>query len=152
MGGVVMGGGKHRVLFEAPYIDPAKFGLFYHAALLFRRGDVRIARRTIGIQIPEDMIFKPLKSMAYGHPESGVVALTTISEKHRVGMMLPGQTPTVDKVISPTDTTLVVECDGDVSSDTGQLYRNWRKGYGWIDTPYTKVAYGFLVEVGGDSP
>jgi len=148
MGGVTMGGGKHRVLFEAPFNDPAKFGLFYHAALIFRRRDVEVARKTVGIQVPEDMIFKPLKSMAYGHPESDMIALTTISEKHKVGMILPGQSPTVDIMISPTDTALTVGCEDDVLSDTGQLYRNWKEKYGWIDTPYTKVAYGFLGEVG----
>jgi len=148
MGGVTMGGGKHRVIFEAPFNDPAKFGLFYHAALLFRRRDVEAARKTVGIQVPEDMMFKPLKSMAYGHPESEATALTTISEKHKVGMVLPGPSPAVDMMISTTDNTLAAECKEDVDSDTGQLYRNWRRRYGWIDTPYTKAAYGFLGEVG----
>ena len=29
-------------------------------------------------------------------------------------------------------------------SDNGELYRNWEKNYGTIDTPKTKCAYGFL--------
>ena len=33
---------------------------------------------------------------------------------------------------------------GEVQSDTGELYRSWEKGYGTIDTPKTKCAYGFL--------
>jgi hypothetical protein len=35
-----------------------------------------------------------------------------------------------------------------VLSDTGELYRNWQKRFGWIDTPRTKVVYGFLQEAG----
>jgi hypothetical protein len=37
---------------------------------------------------------------------------------------------------------------GEVLSDTGEIYRSWEKRYGWIDTPRTKAAYGFLGEVG----
>ncbi|MBS7648791.1 hypothetical protein KEJ17_04005 [Candidatus Bathyarchaeota archaeon] len=143
MGGITMGGGRHRVLFEAPFIDPAKFGLFYHAALLFRRGDVETARKTIGIRITDDIISHPEKSRV-----TAIKALKTISEKHGIGMVLPRQAPIIDMAISPDDTTLIAQCKNEVVSDTGQLYRNWEKKYGWIDTPYTKAAYGFLGEIG----
>ncbi|MEM2455303.1 MAG: hypothetical protein QXN21_05120, partial [Candidatus Bathyarchaeia archaeon] len=143
MGGITMGGGRHRVIFEAPFIDPAKFGLFYHAALLFRRKDVETGRKTVGIKIPEDMIFHPEKSSV-----TAIKALRTISEKHKIGIVLPGQTPILDVAIPPDDTTLIAQCENEVVSDTEQMYRNWERKYGWIDTPYTKVAYGFLGEVG----
>ena len=139
MGGVTMGGGIHRVLFDT-FNDPAKFGLFYHAALLFRRGDVDVAKKTVGIRIPEEMIFDPSK------PD--IPALVVTPEKHKVGMVLPGQTPNVDISVPPTDTTISDQCADEVVSDTGQLYRSWKKKIGWIDTPRTKVAYGFLGEVG----
>ena len=35
----------------------------------------------------------------------------------------------------------------EVTSDTGELYRNWEKGCGWIDAGRTKAVYGF---VGGE--
>lgn len=31
-----------------------------------------------------------------------------------------------------------------MTSDTGELYRSWKKNIGYIDTPKTKCAYGFL--------
>lgn len=142
MGAVTMGGRRYRRNFDT-FNDPAKFGLFYHAALLFRRGDVESANKTLGIQIPEKMIFTPPMK----DPET-VPALVITSEKHKVGMALPGQEPHVDLMISPTDTTIADQCEIEVTSDTGQLYRNWSKKIGWIDTPRTKAAYGFLGEAG----
>ena len=38
---------------------------------------------------------------------------------------------------------------GEVTSDTGEMYRSWEKNYGTIDTDMTKCAYGFL---GKNSP
>jgi hypothetical protein len=35
-----------------------------------------------------------------------------------------------------------------VRSDTGELYRSWKKRYGWINTPRTKAAYGFIGAAG----
>lgn len=33
--------------------DPAKFGLFYHAALILRRGDIRPAEKTVNIKVSD---------------------------------------------------------------------------------------------------
>lgn len=135
IGGVVLGGGTHRILFDT-FNDPAKFGLFYHAALLFRRGDIEAAKKSVGIDIPKEMIFKS--------PKLRMPALDLIAEKHKVGMVLSGQTHSADMMIS-SDKSIVHKSDeNQIISDTDQLYRNWTKRIGWIDTPYTKAAYGFL--------
>jgi hypothetical protein len=42
----------------------------------------------------------------------------------------------------------VEKANGEVVSDTGELYRNWEKRIGWIDTPRTKVVYGFVGDAG----
>jgi len=140
LGGVVLGGGNHRILFDT-FNDPAKFGLFYHAALLFRRGDVEVARKSVGIKIPEEMVFSSKQG-----PEQ-IPALSLVAEKHKVGMVLPGQTHSADMMVSP-DKSIVDESENQITSDTGQLYRNWAKRIGWIDTPHTKAAYGFLGDAG----
>ncbi|MBS7614610.1 hypothetical protein KEJ18_02595 [Candidatus Bathyarchaeota archaeon] len=140
IGGVIMGGRRYRRNFET-FNDPAKFGLFYQAALMFRRRDIEPAIKTLGIKISEENIFK------FPNDVETVPALVIASEKHKVGIVLPGQEPHVDFMISPTDTTIVDQCENEITSDTHQLYRNWLKRIGWIDTPRTKAAYGFLGEI-----
>jgi hypothetical protein len=121
--------------------DPAKFGLFYHAALLFRRGDVRSGEKSAAIQIPEEM-----ESWLLKRPQD-IPALRLLAEKHRVGMALPGEPCDADMVV-PADKPAVNPEDGEVLSDTGELWRSWSQRIGWIDTPRTKAAYGFLGQAG----
>ncbi len=130
-----IGGVAYREGVFNTWNDPAKFGLFYHAALMYRRRDVQPANNSVEIKI-DDM-------------ESGgkVPALSLISEQRRVGVLFDGQKATADEVVAP-DTELVDESAGEVRSDTGELYRNWNKRFGWIDTPRTKAVYGFVGEAG----
>lgn len=139
LGGVVLGGGTHRILFDT-FNDPAKFGLFYHAALLFRRGDVEVAKKSLAIQIPKERAFSPKQG-----PEQ-IPALLLAAEKHKIGMELPEQMHNADMITSP-DKSIVDKSENQVISDTAQLYRNWQKRIGWIDTLCTKAAYGFLGEM-----
>jgi hypothetical protein len=106
--------------------DPAKFGLFYHAALITRRGDVSAAKSFKTIS--------PLSKTAYdwdavnhGTEQTGIVSQYNFEKTGEPSPAYEG-------------------CD--VLSDTGELYRNWKKNYGWIDTPKTKCAYGFLAKNG----
>ena len=110
--------------------DPAKFGLFYHAALIFRRGDVKPAEKTIGIK-PAGLSsnFRQMKKL--------------IAEKHRVETVLPGMDAKGNKVLETSDSNLTTD-EVEVWSDTGELYRNLDKKIGWIDTPMTKAVYGFV--------
>jgi len=138
LGATTINGVTYRMHFDA-FNDPAKFGLFYHAALLFRRGDVRPAEKSVAIQIPEDMPLWLLKG------PKDIPALVLLCEKHQVGMALPGE-PCGASMVVPPDKSFVGQETGEVLSDTGELWRSWSKRIGWIDTPRTKVAYGFLGE------
>lgn len=107
--------------------DPARFGLFYHAALIMRRGDVR----------ESDMIYKlpvtdPLKF--------DLASLETQVDRHKI---VSSFDESDGLEILPTETE-----NGSASSDTGELYRDWEKNFGTIDTPMTKCAYGFLAQNG----
>ena len=118
--------------------DPAHFGLYYHAALIFLRGDVKQADKIVNVKI--DDLFT----------SRGIKALQLTPEKHRVEMVLPGLTAKGDIVVKPDDT--VVDLDmGEVLSDTKEIYRNLIKRIGWIDTPNTKAVYGFLGKEGNIS-
>ncbi len=119
--------------------DPSKFGLFYHAALMFRRGDIKQAEKSVGIRIND----LSLRSTIDSTP-----ALSLISEKHRVGMEFTGQNNKADQYIEWNDENAVDKSSGEILSDTGELYRNWHKRFGWIDTDKSKVIYGFLGEIG----
>ncbi len=130
IGGVYYRGG----VFDA-FNDPAKFGLFYHAALIMRRGDVRPSEKTVDVK---------LNDLDLG---SGIKALRLTPEKQRVEMVLPGMTGKGDIVINPDE--FVVDVDKrEVLSDTKELYRNLKKKIGWIDSPNTKAVYGFLGKEG----
>lgn len=107
--------------------DPAKFGLFYHAALITRRGDVSPAKNTLRFNhtSASEVNIEP----AYANLEKSAVVYDS-SE-------FPPTTPPVKD-----------ETSFEVLSDTKELYRNWKKNYGYINTPKTKCAYGFLAKNG----
>lgn len=144
MGGVVMGGTGYRVNFET-FNDPAIFGLFYHAALLFRRGHVRPAQASVGVQVSEADIFR---TKAVDFP-----ALFDAAERHKAGMVLPGHRAPAGRVCAAQAEAPACP-DGPILSDTGELCRDPVRRLSWIDTPGTQAVYGFLgaagpIELGG---
>ncbi len=103
--------------------DPAKFGLFYHAALITRRGDVKAGEKMYALDIEK-------------------------REAWDLNQVVPCAENKV--VIADLDRDsglpkLTYENNGEsVTSDTGELYRNYKKNYGKVDTDMTKCAFGFL--------
>lgn len=119
------GGSYYRGSFDT-YNDPAKFGLFYHAALITRRGDVKRANETVIIGMSDEEIMNTDKGAAFDKVG------TTIAEKHKVCFDY--------NVESRGDSTY---SETKVLSDTGEIYRDSEKGFGYVDTPLTKAVYGF---------
>ena len=130
IGGQVYRGGVFNT-----FNDSAKFGQFYHAVLLFRRGDVKPSEKKVAIKI-DDLSKAP-----------GIKALQLTPEQHRVELVLHGGTAKGDMVISPDKTVVDLE-RGEVLSDTEELYRNLKKKIGWIDTLDTKAVDDFLGKEG----
>lgn len=120
------------------YNDPARFGLFPHAALLFRRGDASPAKESIGIKLPQrDRLLR--KPIAPWH----VKPLRAV-EQHRLFMLLPdapvkGLTRTVNY-----SQELVPENAVQIASDTSEYHRSWHERIGAIDTPRTQAVFGFI--------
>lgn len=111
--------------------DPAIFGLFYHAALITRRGDVSPAKKRIAIAASE-MNTAPAKIW------------NTIMEQHHCRFTLENKLPDgYDEVILDTETVSPL-IPGQITSDTGELWRNTSKQIGAIDTAMTKAVYGQL--------
>lgn len=125
--------GTYRGIFNT-FNDPAKFGLFYHAALIMRRGDVRPAEKTVNVKLNSPLA-------------GGGKALQLTAERHRVETVLPGYTAKGD-IITGTDENIADVDKGEVKSDTKELYRNLNKKIGWIDSPNTKAVYGFVGKEG----
>ena len=107
------------------YNDPAKFGLFYHAALIVRRGDLQTARQEIA-----------LRANQRGDTRMTATALNAAPELHRVNIQLPGREVKADLSADLHDDLFVGD---EVVSDTGEMFRNKKLGNGYIDTDRTKA-------------
>jgi len=138
-GASTINGIPYRNHFDA-FNDPAKFGLFYQAALIFRRGDVREAEKSVAVQVPAEREGWELLC-----PQE-VPALSITTEQHKVGVALPGREARADAAVS-FDRPSVDSAAGNVRSDTGELFRSWAERYGTVDTPMSKVVYGFVGDV-----
>jgi len=130
-----IGGGYHRGGVYDTFNDPAKFGLFYHAALIIRRGDVRPAEKVVAVKIG-DLSAAP-----------GIKALKLSAEQNRIEMLFPGKATKASLVVDP-EKELVDLTKGEVWSDTKEMYRNLNRRYGWIDSERTKAVYGFTGSAG----
>lgn len=111
--------------------DPAKFGLFYHAALILRRGDVSPANKKLAIS-STDMT------------KSDLWAYVGATEQHRVGTVFTDELPAgYDELIHDTDNVPHPDKKR-ITSDNGQLWRMLSRQIGAVDTQRTKVVYGQL--------
>jgi hypothetical protein len=141
---IVLGNSYYRGIFDT-YNDPAKFGLFYHAAIITRRADVSTAKERRIVKIdPHDaaLMAKPAGLM----DRKAVAAMFVGCEKHRVALGFDASAD-ANEVVAP-DKPIVDLGAGEVLSDTKELYRSWARKYGWIDTPRTKAVYGMVGTVG----
>ena len=91
--------------------DPAKFGLFYHAALITRRGDVREGLETYAALVPDLCQWDK-------------AAVTTNIERYKFVTSID-QSEGLKPL--PADTG-----ENFTRSDTGELYRDWKKNLGII--------------------
>jgi hypothetical protein len=110
--------------------DPAKFGLFYHAALICRRADVSPAKKKIAVNTTDlgATHVKPFQS------------LLEVSQMRGV---FDGKKPEgYDEMVEET-ASIPRENPDVIVSDNGELWRDLKKEIGAVDTPRTKVTYGF---------
>ena len=118
--------------------DPAKFGMFYHASLITRRGDVKPANNKITIKVGK------LEADNQNAPGTLTVtekkAFMAATEMSQIAADYRNKT----EITVPDEKELVDLESGEVRSDTGELYRSWKKLYGTVDTPMTKCVYGRL--------
>ncbi len=102
--------------------DPAKFGLFYHAALITRRGDIK--------ESPNLFETAPVSKNVWnvGQYAANIERTAVVS----------------DLGFENFETKVDLNVPDEILSDTGELYINRNKNYGYINTAKTKCVYGFL--------
>lgn len=127
--------------------DPAKFGLFYHAALMVRRGDISEGQPLAELEL-DNLWFDPPTQERSGSILPGhMTGLDGAAELGKIGVRLPGK-PKIAPRQFKMDEPLVPPDTVEIRSTTGELYRNIEKRYATIDTARTKAAYGFLGALG----
>jgi len=110
--------------------DPAKFGLFYHSALMLRRADVSPAKKKIAVA-PAEL------------GKTSMNAWNTGLEQHKLGVCLGDMPADYDEKVLDSE-SIPHPVGGMITSDTGELWRDLRKQIAAVDTPRTKVVYGML--------
>jgi hypothetical protein len=129
--------------------DPAKFGLFYHAAIILRRGDVKESTQAMEAVLPGlRLADNPATAGQPGLIGTGqCLPLCGTCEVGKIGVRLPGAPALAPRQLGLSE-RVVPEDATELRSDTGELYRNIKQRFATIDTPRTKAAYGFLGAVG----
>jgi len=124
--------------------DPAQLAMMPAAALAYRAGHVAPAKQTV--------VFAPTANQFFNTAISPLTspALRTISERHRLVIALP-TTPKLPWLKGsdnnkPLDIDTVADgtTDESITSDTGELTRNWQKGTYTVNTPLTQAAMGWI--------
>lgn len=126
-----IGGVPYREGIFAIWNDPAIYGLFYHAALMVRRGDVSAAKGVIGAETTKEM---------YGGRASTLAG--SAMEIHQVHTLFENTDRTGCTEVLDPKKAYPREDPKVIISDTGELERRVNAGIGIIDTPMTKSVYG----------
>ena len=121
--------------------DPARFGLFPHAALLLRRGDVAGGGGNVVVHIPQSSAVGAASPTPYSAP-----AYRGLSETRPFATVV-GPRPEGDALV--LDAAKANDVPDDIrESDTGQLWRSVKQRLGRIDTPSSQAVFGFLAKAG----
>ncbi|UCF16317.1 MAG: cellulase family glycosylhydrolase, partial [Phycisphaerales bacterium] len=134
------------------FSDVAITGMMPAAALLYRQRHVSDAAKSYCIMLDRESVY--FKS---SHPRN-MASLRTLVEQSKITIGLPDtreldwdqQTKVkgVTTVITDTDRDFIPAGRNFVRSDTGELTRNWLRGYQIIDTDRTQAVHGWI---GGES-
>ena len=132
-----VGGVPYREGIFSTWNDPAKFGLFYHAALITRRCDITPANKKVAVYSTDLADYYGSKGK-YQWAANGNAA-----EQHRVATTFDPAIPEGYDEAVPADQKYPNPNGKRYISDNGQLWRDTGKRIGVVDTERTKVVYGF---------
>jgi len=122
------------------YYEPGIMAPMPAAALAFRRGDFQQGRQTALIKLSEEQTYNQ------GLNDRNMTALRTLAEQHKIAIA-PGTAPQgvrADIVVTDPAQDFIPAGQNHVTSDTGELYRNWGAGIETFNAPKTQGAQGFI--------
>jgi hypothetical protein len=129
------------------YNDPGILATMPAAALMYRRGDVQEAKTTYVLNLGNDLFNNSISP-------ANSVFIRTAAELGKLTIAMPevkelpwlqkSNIPTAAKIFKDPHTSLIAEGAAEANSDTGELKRNWDKGYATINTPSTQAAIGWI--------
>ena len=136
-----IGGIAYREGIFSTWNDPAKFGLFYHCAMLVRRGDLMPAVKKIGMKITDPYVRR-------------ISLQKSAMEVHRLVTVPDGEEDSECDAMMTDFDSISREDPCEIVSDNGQFRRDIKKKLGFVDTPRTKILFGTLAKnvVGHQSP
>lgn len=130
------------------YNDPALLSTMPAAALMYRRGDLKLANTTYVLDLGKDALFGQATTA------ENSVFIRTASMISRLVIAMPSvkELPWLQKsyinsnlkVFTDPKKSLLKEGAKEVTSDTQELKRNWDKGYLTINSPKTQAATGWI--------
>jgi hypothetical protein len=128
------------------FSDPAAMATMAAAALAYRRGDIAPAKNTYVFDLDRETTFG--RDVHAGTS----AAMRTLAEQSRIVIGLP-DVPELEWdreyrapdaiVVKDLDHDYIPEGDSVVTSDTGEIRRDWEHGIHTIDTPRTQAAIGW---------
>lgn len=121
--------------------DPARFGLFANAALIFRRGDVREGKESVSVVIPGT------RSMVANSPTPwSSAAYHGLSDRFRFHTVLGDRHSIAGRAVAFDSDELAGEDQR--QSDTGEIRRHVSQRTVLIDSPRSQAIEGYLGEAG----
>lgn len=130
-----VGGIPYREGIFSTWNDPAKFGLFYHCALITRRQDIKPTNDKVAINVKE------LEKSEY-------TAFKTVLEQKTAGCVFDGKAPEgYSELFDDISKEYPQENEDYFETPDGQMKRDLVNKIGCVDTDRTKIAYGFLSNV-----
>jgi hypothetical protein len=127
--------------------DPASVASVAAGALLYRRGDVRPADSTVAFTYPGTDLWQLYWQNDGERHLPNTRGFNVNIEQHKVVVVLSNALP-AGLAVATNFTDLEVftysHAGSEITSDTGELWRDWQRGLGTINTPRTQAAYGNL--------
>jgi Cellulase (glycosyl hydrolase family 5) len=130
--------------------DPALMAMMPAAAMIYRNGHVSEARKHYTFALSPEQLFDTRL-----RPDTCVAARTLIEQSHfalgippipQLPWLKPQDPPPKATVIhDPVESFLAADAHS-VTSDTGELKRDWEAGTQTIDTPKTQAAQGAILD------
>jgi len=131
--------------------DPINLGGLAVGALIYRRGDVQPAKETVAMRMPQDEWYQ-LRWQNNGEMHlKNLPWFNAMLETHKTVVVFDSILPAAASFAQVRDVQEAFEYQHsgtELESDTKELWRDWSKGFGTINTARTQSAFG---KVGGET-